>query len=216
MEKILLADNNTVYGEGIKYLLHDSEDFSIIDFAKNKSELLGKIKILNPDILILDLDSVADINRDDISKLIREYPQTVLLVISSNKNKEAIYNILKSGIKNFIIKDCKTDEFLAALYAASAREKYFSSYIVDVLLNKKIWDSGEDNIFYLTNKEIEIIKLIAQGLTTKDIANKIFISHHTVNTHRKHILSKLGIKNTSELIMYAVRNGLIDTIEYYI
>ena len=216
MDKILLADNNTVYGEGIKYLLQGNEDFSIVDLASNKTELISKLKIQIPDIIIIDIDTVNGIEKEDLSKLLQEYPDIGILVLTSNKNKETIYNILKSGIKNFISKDCNTDEFLSALKATSANEKYFSSYILDVLLSKKIWDSNEDNNINLTNKEIEIIKLLAQGKTTKDIAKEIFISYHTVNTHRKNILAKLNINNTSELVMYAVKKGIVDTIEYYI
>ncbi len=216
MNKILLADNNTVYGEGIKHLLEDNNDFTIIDFAAVKYELEIKLKELIPDILILDIDSFPDIKTEDLKKLLIKYPETGVLVLTYDKNKDTIFSILKSGIKHFLIKDCKCDEFLKALYALSANEKYLSSYIAEVLLNKKIWDLEDDKKINLTNKEIEIIKLIAHGLTTKDIATKIFISYHTVNTHRKNIFAKLNINNTSELVMYAVKKGIVDTIEYYI
>lgn len=214
--KILIADTQIIFREGIKTILQNNPDIEIIGFAADKQGLFQKIKEHKPDLILIDFDNVLDFEIENIKEIKSTFPDIKILVIAANKSKEAINKILKSGIKNFIQKDCTIEEFQNALKATVSDEKYFCEYVLDIILNNKISDSKEETHANLTNKEIEIIKLLAQGLTTKDIAQKIFISIHTVNTHRKNILNKLNIKNSSELIMYAVRKGIIDTIEYYI
>lgn len=107
------------------------------------------------------------------------------------------------------------EDLLEALSAIEKNQKYLCHEAIEILLNEKLASAKNSNI-HLTKKELEVIQLLAQGLTTKDIAARIFLSIHTVNTHRKNILNKLCINNTSELIMYAVKAGIIDTTEYYI
>ena len=216
MKNILIADSQAIFCEGIKSVLSNKNDFEIKNVVSNKNDLYLNLKSFAVDILILDFETTEGFEISDFSILKVAYPKLSVFVINANKNKEIIYKVLKSGVKNYILKDSDIREFEDALKALCLNEKYFSKYITDVLISKKVWDSKEDNKAKLTNKEIEIIKLLAKGLTTKDIANKIFISHHTVTTHRKNILNKLGFKNTSELVMYAVSNGIVDTIEYYI
>ncbi|MFA6922622.1 MAG: response regulator transcription factor [Bacteroidales bacterium] len=214
--KILIADTQIIFFEGIKHILQKNPDIEIIGFATDKQELFQKIKEHKPDLILIDFENVLDFEIENIKEIKSILPDIKILVITASKSKETINKVLKSGIINFIQKDCSIEEFQNALKTTVNGKKYFNEYILGILLNKNNYDSKEDSDVHLTNKEIEIIKLLAQGLTTKDIAQKIFISIHTVNTHRKNILNKLNINNTSELIMYAVRKGIIDTIEYYI
>ena len=122
----------------------------------------------------------------------------------------------KIGIKNIIYKTSDRDEIFAAVDAALKGKKYFAEEILDMILeqgeNKPIIEEGVQ----LTSSEIEIVRLIASGRTTKEIAHNKCISFHTVNTHRKNIFRKLGVSNASELIIHAIKSGWIDNIEYYI
>ncbi len=211
--KILIADNQLIFCEGIKHILQNNPDFEIVGFADDKQELYQKIKEQKPNLLIIDFDNVLDFEITNFKEIKSIFSDIKTLVITANKSKDLIQKILKSGIINFIQKDCTIEEFQNALKATVPGEKYFCGYVMDILSNN---NSKEEIHVNLTNKEIEIIKLLAQGLTTKDIAQKIFISIHTVNTHRKNILSKLNFNNTSELIMYAIKKGIIEILEYHI
>lgn len=216
MHKILIADGQMLFCLGVTQALQNVNNFVIAGTAATQKELFSELESVAPEILLIDFDTVADFRVEEFEKIRLKYPQLHICVINSSKNPDIVYKVLKYGIINYIPRECDDEELRNALKATMKREKLFGSFVVGVLLNKKIWDPKEENKIRITNKEIEIIKLLAQGMTTKDIAKKIFISHHTVNTHRKNIISKLRLKNTSDLVMYAVRNGIVDTIEYYI
>ncbi|MEI7597174.1 MAG: response regulator transcription factor [Bacteroidota bacterium] len=216
MIRILLADGQTLFCQGIKSLLQNNSDFELVDFTSDFKEIAQKIESTKADILVLDYDSVFNFNFEQFSKLIKQHNKLKFCILTSNQNKESVSKILKLGTKNFISKSCNFEELLSALLATSKKEKYFSDFVLDILLDKNTRNTEEEAKGNLTNKEIEIIRLLAQGLTTKDIAQQLFISHHTVNTHRKNILAKVQMKNTSELVTYAYKNGLIEALEYYI
>ena len=215
MKKIIISDGQPLFCEGIIKVIENINGFKILNSVSSKIDLFDCLNSSEADILIIDFETTNGFEITDFSLLKIAHPKLKILVINANKNKDIVYKVLKTGVVNYVLKDCDINDFEEALNATKSKEKYFSKYIIDVLLNKKIRNK-DNNKVNLTNKEIEIIKLIAQGLTTKDIANKIFISYHTVTTHRKNILNKLELKNTSELVMYAVSNGIIETIEYYI
>jgi len=216
MQTILLADTQNLYCTGVKHILQGNIDFCIIDVAKSRDAIYQQTALNKPDILIIDFDTISDFKTEEFTTLKNKFPELKIAVLTANRNKETVYKILKQGIIHYVSKDCDADEFLNALNAIAGNEKYFCGFVLETLLNKKVWNAVDDNQFHLTNKEIEIIKLLTQGKTTKDIAKELFISYHTVNTHRKNILAKLQLKNTSELVMYAVKHGIVETIEYYI
>ena len=137
-----------------------------------------------------------------------------MLVLTSKTERSYILNLMELGV-NLLLKNCTKNDLLEALSAIGNNQKYLCREAIEVLLNERQASVKNSNI-HLTKKELEVIQLLAQGLTTKDIAARLFLSIHTVNTHRKNILNKLCINNTSELIMYAVKAGIIDTTEYYI
>ncbi|MDP4186348.1 MAG: response regulator transcription factor, partial [Bacteroidota bacterium] len=180
-------------------------------------ELFGLVKKTPPDLLILDYDQVHNLLKIHLELLVREFPASRILMISSNIQHENVSMILQLGITHFIHKRCNKDELFTAIKAAFRNENYYCRDIVKYLMKDDPCGSKKrSDEPYLTKKEIEITSLIAQGLTTKEIASKLFLSVHTVNTHRKNILKKLGINSSGELIMYAIHSGIIDTTEYYI
>jgi DNA-binding NarL/FixJ family response regulator len=153
----------------------------------------------------------------DFEKLSDIFPVSNILVLTSNINKEYTLSVLAQGITHFILKTCSKDDFLNSLIGITQNEDYLCKHAIEMLLNKNSSVTlKKDKDVHLTKKEIEIIRAVAQGMTTKEIASKSFLSVHTVNTHRRNILKKLGFSNTSELVLYAVRNGITETLEYYI
>ena len=216
MKQIFIADGFPLFSLGIQALFNADAEFRVNEYANSFNEACNKIKECQPDILLIDFETLTDFSVEEFTFFKRQNSKIQICVISNSKNKELILKILKTGITTFISKNCDLDELKAALSSTIIKEKFFSDFVMDILLDSKTSNEEEPKASMLTNKEIEIVRLLSQGLTTKDIAAKLFISHHTVNTHRKNILAKLQIKNTSELVTYAMRNGWIDVIEYYI
>lgn len=215
--KIAIADSQVLTKEGVISVLKATEYYDIVFSVETKDELFELLKHDTPSILIIDPDQLKDFMPYHFPELIKIFPVSDILVLTSNTNRDYILRILATGITHFILKTCTVEELLDVLIAIGKNEKYLCKKAIEVLLSENITSvKNKYNDPCLTKKEIEIIKLIAQGLTTKEIASQNFISAHTVNTHRKNILRKLGINNTSELVMYAVKAGIIDTTEYYI
>ncbi|NQU81657.1 MAG: response regulator transcription factor [Bacteroidetes bacterium] len=217
LTKILLADSQVLTSEGITSVLKSTGNYNIIGYTESSNELFSFFKKNTPSILIIDPFRLNDFLISFLANLTDIFPSSRILVLTGDSANENIIKILDSGITHFISKYCTKDELLNALTAIERDENYLCKEVVEALLKENLNISkNKSTNTHLTKKEFEIIRLIAQGLTTKEIAAKDFLSVHTVNTHRKNILKKLGINSTSELIMYAVKTGIVDTTEYYI
>ncbi|MDP4187635.1 MAG: response regulator transcription factor [Bacteroidota bacterium] len=215
--QILLADPQTLTRKGIIQVIKEELQFDNVETANSKEELYKKLPEIRPDLLIIDYDLFDFENIEELETVKKLSPATNILVISDNKTMEDILRVLDCGINDYILKKCDELELSEAITATLNNRKFFCSEVLDALVESKTPSSSKNKeTCHLTSSEIEIIQLIAQGLTTKDIAARKFLSFHTVNTHRKNIFRKLGINNTSELIMYAIRAGIVDTTEYYI
>jgi len=215
--KIILADNQALTRTGTKSILTSYFNKNIeIEDVKDKSELFGKLKASHYDIVIIDFQLFNFNEISEIKEISKLSPGTGILVITDNQNPDDLYKVLDCGINNFILKSCDEQEFIEAFNATIAGRKYFCSEVLDLLLERKTTSRQLQDPGKLTAAEIEIVRLIAQGLTTKEIALQRHLSFHTIITHRKNIFRKLNISNTSELLMYAMRTGIIDSTEYYI
>lgn len=212
MRKILIADNQPIFFEGLNQVLLKNFSFEQIDFVNDYYVLKLKITNTEYDLIILDHDAFAEVKPDILSEL----KQNNILIISACKNKDLINKYLKSPIAGYLMKDSSVDELILAIETCLKKEKFFSDYILDILLESNIKNNKGEVTVHLTQKEIEIITYISKGFTTKEIAGKINISHHTINTHKKNIFYKLSINNTSELIIYALKNCIIDLLEFSI
>jgi DNA-binding NarL/FixJ family response regulator len=215
MYHLILADNQPLYIQGIISSLK-SENWCEIDAIVDSKEQLFK-RLSNSDdlILIIDFETVVNFLITDFSIIQTNFPLVKVLVLSASNNKDHICHVLKYSIKGYLQKSCDVEEFNSALLSVSKNKTYYGTSITELIIRKK---SSEFEIpeVRLTPKEVEIVKLLALGYTTKIIADRIFISHHTVNTHRKNILRKLQINNTSELLMYAIKNGIVYHLDYNI
>jgi DNA-binding NarL/FixJ family response regulator len=213
-KKIIIADNQFLVTEALKHIM--GETFSIKDIAGSSSELKILLQSEVPDILITDYTQLDFNGFEDLRELRKTYPSIVVVILSNNisRNELAEFNML--GIKNILHKNAGKEELFTCIDYALRGKKYYSDIFLEMLFEMGEKKGLIDEASHLTNSEIEIVRLIAQGLTTKEIAGKKFLSYHTIMTHRKNILRKLGVSNASELIMLAVRTGIIDTIEYHI
>lgn len=211
MTSVIVADPVYLAREGLKNLIEKHGEFLLKGEITSPSEFLPVIKDEKPDVLVISLDSNGFADFEVIKSVKEISPGTGILVISSDKKKETILKIIRSGALGYLTKQCGKDEIIDALNSVLKNEKFFCSKILDVILDKRK-DAG-DAKNELTEREIEIIKLIAEKYSNTEIAEKLFISIHTVYTHRRNIMKKLELKSPVELILYAIDNGIIDAYQ---
>jgi len=219
MEKlsIILADNQALTRIGTITLLSNYFNGNIVvEEAKTKKELFEKLQDHHHDALVLDFELFDFGDIAEIAEIRKKAPGIGLLIVTDNQSSDDLYKVLDTGVTNVIFKSCEEHEFMEAFNAAMAGRKYFCSEVLDLLLERKTTSKQIQDPGKLTISEIEIVRQISQGLTTKEIALQKHLSFHTIITHRKNIFRKLNISNTSELLMYAMRAGIIDSTEYYI
>ncbi|HXH19377.1 MAG TPA: response regulator transcription factor [Chitinophagales bacterium] len=203
---IVIADRDFLIKTGLKCLLSKRNDFEITGEANNIAELKDILRLHQPDVLIMDYDQPGAFSIDDLVFITRKYPAIKILVISNNRHKHDIVSTVEFGITSYLLKECGEDEIFDALYATARGQKFFCSQIVENILGRV---PAPCQGLTLTERELEIVKLVAEGYTTAEISRMLSRSIHTINTHRKNILNKLGLNNPSELVLYAVKRRLI-------
>jgi DNA-binding NarL/FixJ family response regulator len=207
---ILLADSQYLVREGLKAILGVEDAFRIVGEVDRASKLDEAVERLQPDLVILDHDAPEFFQGDDLSVFRSLSGRTNLLIISQEHDRERIKRVLENGVNAFLTKYCDQAEIVSAVRASVRNEKYFCSKVLDILVDKVREDANEScTPSALTSREVEIVRLIAQGSKTRDVAEQLHLSPHTVNTHRKNIFKKLGIRSGSELVLYAVNTGLV-------
>lgn len=211
---IIIADNQYLVIEGLKSILGGL--YNILDVAGNKDDLKSAILTRIPQIVIIDYFLFDFNGYEDLKEIRRLSPGMKIIILTSNINRPDLTEFNNMGIRNILHKNADGEEIISCIEAALKGKKSYSEIVLDMMFEM----NGKKEIVRvnnrLTSSETEIVRLIAQGLTTKQIAGRKFLSYHTVMTHRKNILRKLGVSNASELIMFAVKKGIIDTIEYHI
>jgi DNA-binding NarL/FixJ family response regulator len=216
IKNIVIADSQFLIVEGLKSLLGNDGRFFIAGIVNTQSELYKVLGDNSCHLLITDM-AMLDYNAvDDLKNIKEKFPHLVILLLSDCTSRTEFTELTKIGIKNILYKTADRDEILAAIDAAIKGKKYFAGEILDMLMETEETKLFPEEPAHLTCSEIEIVRLIANGLTTKEIALRKNISFHTVNTHRKNIFRKMQVSNASELIIHAIKAGWIDNIEYYI
>jgi DNA-binding NarL/FixJ family response regulator len=214
--KIVIADSQFLTVESLVRLIKGENKYILCGIADSRYSLLKLLKLNTPDLLITDINLIDYDSPDDLKSIIEENKNLSVLILTNQITHGDLGKLLKSGIKNISLKTEEKEELLSSIEMAIKKKKKFSDQILEMILELSGNKNTSVELSGLTQSEIEIIKLIADGYTTKEIALKKLISIHTVMTHRKNIFRKLDINNVSELVMFAVRKGLIDNIEYYI
>ncbi len=213
--KVLIADAHFLTREGLKFLISNQHDYLITGEAKDNKALNESLNVALPDILIMDYNAGNCFSIHDLIGIREKYPAIGILVISNNINKKDILATLESGVCGYLLKECDEEEIVNALRSVYKREKFLCGKVLDIILDKPgancTFEQSCDSCdpVKLSNRELEVVKLIAKGFTTKDIAGRLFLSNHTVATHRKNIFKKIGINNSMELVRYAMRIGIV-------
>ena len=216
ISKVIIADSQFLVVETLKQVLGKDERYLLAGVAGTHADLMILLGTIREGLLIADIFTIGFTGLDDL-KIIREsYPEIRILILTNAITKAEYQVLTKLGIKNIIYKNVDKDELLACIQAALKSKKFYSEEIIDLYLDLSESKYAVDVPKNLTASEIEIVRMIANGLTTKEIASKRNISLHTVSTHRKNIFKKVDVSSASELIIYAIKAGWIDNIEYYI
>lgn len=210
MIKIVIADAQYLIRIGLSNLLATTKNFNIVGEATNSAELLELVKEHEPEVVIFDYNSEKNFLIDDIKMVKKASTKTNFLIISADESKKNIYKVIELGALSFLTKECDKEEIVGAIYATAKNEKFLCHKVIDIIIEKHI-HTDEDNCkaFNLSLRETEIIKLTAKGWTAKTIAGHLFLSTHTVYTHKKNIMKKLKINSSSEMIVYAIQNSLV-------
>jgi len=212
--KIVLVDDHQMFRDGVKSVLSDEENIELIGEVGNGNDLYELLKIDSPDLIITDI-SMPDISGIEITKYVTEnYPEIKILILSMHSNVEFITKSLGAGANGYLPKDTSMNELLEAINTIYKGENYFNKDISDTILksiiNKSKSAKENSKNESLTKREMEIVSLVVEGLANKEIADKLFISVRTVDSHKNNIMQKLNLKSSVELVKYAIKNKLVN------
>jgi DNA-binding NarL/FixJ family response regulator len=208
---IIIVDDHQMFLEGLSALLENIDDFKIIESCKNGKMVFPVIKQHPIDIIVTDIN-MPDMDGIELSKKIKhEYPAIKTLILSTHSDINMIQKCINHGVDGYLLKNAEKEELIVALKEIYKGEKYFSQSVKDDYMNSVFTSKkAKNSLIQLSRRELEVLRLITKEFTAQEIADELFISQNTVNTHRKNLLSKLNAKNTAGLVMYAVQNGLLN------
>lgn len=208
--KIVLADDHIILRDGLKSVLLTEKNFIIVGEAGDGEEAVNMVKELDPDIVILDIQ-MPKMNGIESVRTIRKFNKKVkILILTMYEGAKYILDAVSFGVNGYVFKMDDMHELLLGIHKLAVGEDYYGEKVSAILNSenlKRNRNTGTTNIF-LTNREKEIVRLIADGHTSQEIAELLFISYFTVGKHRKNILRKLGLKNTAELVSYALKEQI--------
>lgn len=208
---ITIANGHYLARVGLKYLISQRANYKLVGEAINEAQLIKSLEKEPSQVVIIDHDQPNHFSFNTLSNIKEIAPYAQILIISGDEDKSKIDQILEFGVNSFLTKCCDEKEIFDAIDATAKQEKFFCNKILNYLLQKSYAKEPEDKNLGipLTPREIEIVQLVAKGLIAKEIANNLHLSTHTVYTHRKNIMKKLGLNTSSELVLYALNNGLL-------
>ncbi len=212
--RVILADSNEIVRIGLRTLLATDKNIQIVGEAKSDEELIALNRSFDASVILIDFTSKG-FTIDVIAKLLKKKPATNIVAITPEQSAQTLVNALRLGVKSYVKKDCDAQEIIDAVKETCVGRKFFCGQILETIRGAEI-DVNDIEIdalscepVSLSDRETEIIILISEGLTNAQIADQLFLSNHTINTHRKNIMAKLGVKNTAGIVMFAVKTALV-------
>jgi len=209
--KVLLVDDHQLIIDGLKSLMKNTAEIMVTGEANNGREALRLLDILNVDVVLMDIDMPVMNGIDALKEIKKGKPAIKVIILSMHEESGMIKNLLAIGADGYLLKSTSQDELISAIKKVANGNKYFSTEVTLSLLNGSQGNSqtSKQPSEILTSREEEILKLIAEGFSNKEIGTQLFISHRTVDTHRTNLMKKLNTSNIAGLISYAIKSGLI-------
>ena len=209
--RIILADDHTIVRHGLNRLLQQEEDMEVIAQAADGHSTVELTRELSPDMVIMDIGMPYLNGIDATQQIAREFPQVKVIGLSMHSGKKFVVEMLNAGASGYLLKDCALEELTTAIKTVAAGQIYLSPSITDVVIDNYIRrsETKENSAFsLLSQREREVLQLMAEGKTTKQIGLQLHISPKTVEGHRLRLMSKLNMDNVAKLTKYAIQEGL--------
>ncbi len=209
--KVLIADDHQLFREGLVNLLSNVDDIEVIAQAKDGKETVEKAGKLKPDVILIDI-GMPLMNGIDATRILKKgNPELKIIAVSMHSDRQFVKGILEAGADGYLLKNCTYRQLIDAIHSVVSGKKYLSDEITGMIIQGYLEpaDYDEDGNEELSEREIEILKLYAEGKSTREISEKLFISVKTVGTHKQHILDKLDLKSNADIVKYALKRGWI-------
>lgn len=209
--KVLIADDHQLFREGLVNLISSAPDIEVIAEAKDGKEATDRAKKLKPDVVLIDI-GMPQMNGIEATRIIKkEDPEIKVIAVSMHSDRQFVKGVLEAGADGYLLKNCTYRQLIDAIQSVVSGKKYLSDDITEMVIQGYL-EPEEDNPegqVELSERELEVLKLYAEGKSTREISEKLFISVKTVGTHKQHIFEKLGLKSNADMVKYAIKEGLI-------
>ncbi|GAC1403290.1 MAG: response regulator transcription factor [Ktedonobacteraceae bacterium] len=212
--RILLADDHTILRAGLRMMLNAQLDFEVVGEAQDGRQAIQEAQRLQPDVILMDI-TMPDMNGIEATRQIKRLlPETKVLILTMHEHDEYVFQALRAGASGYMLKEAADTDLISALRVIQNGQFYLSptaqSVMVGDYLQRVRTGEEKDSYSSLTEREREILKLVAEGYTNNQIAERLIISPKTVDTHRTHVMDKLNLHSRAELVKYAMRRGLLE------
>ena len=215
--QVILADSNELIRLGLRTILHAQDGISIAGEAKDQDELMAQLQNFGADVVLIDF-TAHGFSIDIVPKALAKFKDLHFVALTEMQHAPILIDALKSGVTSYVKKDCELSEIIDAVKETAQGKQFFCGQILETIQKSNIdiselqTDDFSCGPVVLSERENEIITLIAEGQTNEQIAELLFLSKHTVNTHRKNIMKKLRINSASEMILYAIQAGIVQRL----
>ena len=205
--RVLLVDDHKIVLDGVEALLSDLEGFNCVATADNGQKALDLLKVFEIDVILMDIDMPVMNGMEATKAVKRDYPNVKVISLTQHSERGMVKQLLECGSDGYLLKNINRDELALAIRKVYEGQNYFSSEVTMSLAGKAVEKNASGSDVEITEREIEILTLIAEGFSSKQIGEKLFISPRTVDTHRTNLMNKLDIHNIAGLIRFALKNG---------
>jgi two-component system response regulator NreC len=211
--RVLLADDHAILRSGLRLVLEREPDFVVAGEAGDGREAVDWMDREGADVVVMDVGMPGMNGVEATAQIVRRSPQSGVVMLSMHGDETYVLRCLRAGARGYVLKESAESELIGAIRAVAAGKSYFSPKVRRLLQQEHVEQvrraGGEDPFDLLTEREREVLQLVAEGNSNKEIATRLFLSVYTVETHRKRIIEKLGVRGTADLILYAVRRGMV-------